>query len=391
MNEEILEQTLRLGEDSVTEFKGVIKSNYKVDRSDMAKAITALANTRGGHVFIGVEDDGTPTGVGTVEQADDLMRQITQICQDVIEPPLLCNVVKREVRGVPILVVEVPFSPNRPHRATGTYYVRDANRSRPALREDLVKLLQSTDYHFDEQPVAGATLDELDRDAVRAFLSSAYPGRTSEQHITPLLGSLKCIDRTGVPTVTGVLMFGREPTRWLVDARISAVRIPGTEVSRTFLDKQEIEGRVLDQLDAASAFIQRNVAAPSHVEGLMRVEGGIPLDVVREAITNAVLHRDYRIASQTRLLVFDDRIEVINPGNLLNQLTLENIRVGGISQKRNPVLASVLNKARRSESLGFGVPDMIRRMKDLGFREPSIEVLGGHFKLILWTTRSTGA
>ncbi len=391
MNEEILEQILRLGEDSVTEFKGVIKTHYKVDRSDTAKAITALANTRGGHLLVGVEDDGTPTGVGTVEQADDLMRQITQICHEHIEPPLLCNVVKREIRGIPVLVVEVPFSPSRPHRATSIYYVRDGNRSRPALREELVKLLQSTDYHFDEQPVAGATLDELDRDAVRAFLTAAYPGRASEQHITPLLGSLKCIDRTGVPTVTGVLMFAREPTRWLVDARISAARIQGTEVSRTFLDKQEIEGRVLDQLDAASAFIQRNVAAPSRVEGLVRVEGGIPLDVVREAITNAVLHRDYRIASQTRLLVFDDRIEVINPGDLLNQLTLENIRVGGISQKRNPVLASALNKARRSESLGFGVPDMIRRMKELGFREPSIEVIGGHFKLILWTTRSAEA
>lgn len=390
MNDETLEQTLRLGEDSVTEFKGVNKSNYKADRSDLAKAITALANTRGGHLLLGVEDDGTPTGVGTVEQADELMRHVTQVCHELIEPPLLCNVVKREVRGVPILVVEIPFSPSRPHRSNSIYYVRDGNRSRPALREELVKLLQSTDYHFDEQPIAGATLDDLDRDSVRTFLSAAYPGRASEQHLTPLLGSLKCLDRTGVPTVTGMLMFGREPTRWLVDARISAVRIQGTDVSRSFLDKQEIEGRVPDQLDAASAFIQRNVAAPSRVEGLLRIEEGLPLDVVREAITNAVLHRDYRIASQTRLLVFDDRIEVINPGDLLNQLTLENIRVGGISQKRNPVLASVLNKSRRSESLGFGVPEMIRRMKELGFREPSIEVLGGHFKLTLWTTRSVG-
>jgi ATP-dependent DNA helicase RecG len=169
------------------------------------------------------------------------------------------------------------------------------------------------------------------------------------------------------------------------------VRIQGTEVSRTFLDKQEFEGRIPDQLDAAGTFIQRNVAAPSHIEGLLRVEGGLPLDVVREAITNAVLHRDYRPASQTRILIFDDRLEVINPGDLLNQLTLENIREGGISQKRNPVLASVLNKARRSESLGFGIPDMVRRMKELGFREPSIELAGGHFKLTLWTTRSTGS
>lgn len=293
---------------------------------------------------------------------------------------------------MPILIVEVPaFSPSRPHRANSIYYARDGNRSRVANREELVRLIQSTDYHFDEQSVTGATLEDLDQEAIHSFLASTYPGRGLEQSVTPYLGALKCLDRTGVPTVTGMLMFGREPTRWLVEARISAVRIQGTEVSRTFLDKQELAVRLPDQIDAASAFIQRNVAAPSHVEGLLRVEEGVPLDVLREAITNAVLHRDYRTASQTRILVFDDRIEVINPGNLLNQLTLENIREGGISQKRNPVLASVLNKVRRSESLGFGIPDMIRRMKELGFREPTIEIVGGHFKLVLWTTRSAGA
>ena len=392
MNEQSLEQMLRSGEDSMTEFKGVIHGNYKADAADLAKAITALANTRGGYLLIGVEDDGTPTGVGTVEQADQLMRQVTQLCQNNIEPPLLCTVAKREVRGIPILVVEVPsYSPSRPHRAASIYYVRDGNRSREARREELVRLIQSTDYHFDEQPMTGATQEDFDRDAVRAFLASAFPGRASEQNVTPLLGALKCVDRTGIPTVTGILLFGREPARWLVDARISAVRLQGTTVSRSFVDKQELTGRLLEQIDAASAFIQRNVAAPAQVEGLVRVERGIPLDVVREAITNAVLHRDYRSASQIRVLIFDDRLEVINPGELLNQLTLDNIRQGGISQKRNPVLASVLNRARRSENLGFGIPEMINRMRELGFREPSIEVTGGHFKLTLWTTPSASA
>src|SRR5689334_11401466 len=167
MNDESLERILRLGEDSTTEFKGVIQRNYKVDPGDLAKAITSLANTRGGLVLVGVEDDGTPTGIGTMEQADALMRQITQACQDNIEPPLSCNVMKREVRGTPILVVEVPaFSPSRPHRANSVYYARDGNQSRVANREELIRLIQSTDYHFDEQPVTGATLEDLDLDAV---------------------------------------------------------------------------------------------------------------------------------------------------------------------------------------------------------------------------------
>ena len=391
MNDETLERLLRQGEDSMTEFKGVVTKNFQADADDLAKAIASMANTRGGLLLLGVEDDGTVSGVGSMEQSDALMRQVTQVCRDRIEPPLICSVAKREVRGTPILIVEVPaFSPSRPHRAGKVYYVRDANRSREASREELVRLIQSTDYHFDEQPVTGATLEDLDLAAVRSILASSHRQLT-EQSVNAHLVSLKCLDRTGVPTVTGVLMFGREPSRWLVDAKISAVRIAGKEISRNFADRQEIEGRLLDQIEAASAFIRRNVPAPSHVEGLVRVEDGLPLDVIREAILNAVTHRDYRYASQIRIFVFDDRVEVINPGELLNQLTLDNIRQGGISQKRNPVLASLLARAQLRENLGFGVPEMMGEMKRRGFKEPSMEVTGGHFRLVLWTTRSEGA
>jgi ATP-dependent DNA helicase RecG len=388
MNDEALEHLLRQGEDSTTEFKGVVQNRYRADPTDLAKAIAALANTRGGLLLLGVEDDGTVTGTGTREDTDALMRQVTQVCQHNIAPPLICSVTKRELRGESLLLVEVPaYSTSRPHRAGSVFYVRDANRSREASREELIRLLQSTDYHFDEQPVTGATPEDLDRDAVREFIASAYRMRPAEDNLTQYLLALKCIDRKGVPTVSGLLFFGREPTRWLLDARVSAVRISGTQISRNFLDRQEFEGRLLEQLEQASAFILRNIPAPSHVEGLVRVEEGLPREVVREAMVNALVHRDYRVASQIRVSVFDDRVEITNPGELLNQLNLDNIRQGGISQRRNPVLASLSEKARRSENLGFGIPEMIRALHELGFKEPSIELVGAHFRLTLWLGR----
>ncbi|WP_147445058.1 ATP-binding protein [Corallococcus sp. CA053C] len=388
--DEMLEQLLRLGEDSLTEFKSVVHRNFQIDADDIAKAIVSMANTKGGLVLIGVEDDGTVSGTGDRKQTDTLMMQVSQLCQDRIEPPLICALQKREHQGQTLLQVEVPaFSPSRPHRAGRIYYVRDGNRSREAKREELVRMLQSTDAYFDEQEMTGATVEDLDTEAVRAFFTSVYPRQISEQNIVPHLTALKCLERTGVPTVAGILMFGKEPTRWLLDARISAVRVQGTTVSSTFLDRQEMEGRLLDQIDQASAFIQRNIAAPSHVEGMLRVADGLPVEVIREAILNAVTHRDYKPASQIRINIFDDRIEILNPGNLLNHLTLENIRQGGISQKRNPILASLLAKAQRRENLGFGVPDMVRVLGEKGFKEPTIELVAGHFKLVLWTTRAT--
>lgn len=391
MTTEELEKRLKLGEDAVTEFKSAVVSSYQVDTKDIAKAITAMANTKGGHVFIGVEDDGTVSGAGTLQQADKLMLQVSQACQNIIQPPIFCALQKLEAQGETVLVVEVPrFSADRPYHTGGKYYVRDANQSREARRDELIRLLQSADYHFDEEPVEGSRLEDLDPGAIRSFLSSIYDEPDLETNSTHLLSALQCVDRNGTPTVTGTLLFGREPQRKFPDARISAVLVKGTEMTSDFVDRKEMGGRLLDQVEDAVTFLKKNVRAPSHVEGLERVEEGLPEKVLREAVLNAVAHRDYRAASQVRIYVFDDRVEIVNPGELLNQLTLDGIRVGGISQRRNPVLAGLLARARRRENLGMGVPEMIRQMKAKKLPPPEFSVSAGHFRVVLRLEGASG-
>jgi len=383
MTFEELEQRLKLGEDSVTEFKSTVVNNYQVDSRDIAKAITAMANTKGGHLFLGVEDDGTVSGAGTPQQVDKLMLQVSHTCHQGIQPPLTCTFQKLESHGQTLLVVEIPrFSAERPYHAAGKYYVRDANQSREARRDELIRLLQSADYHFDEEPVAGSRFEDLDPEAIRAFLAALYdePDEASERR---LLLALQCLDATGTPTVTGMLLFGREPQVRFLDARISAVLFKGTELTSEFVDRKEITGRLFDQVDDAVLFLKKNVRSPSHVEGMERIEEGLPEKVLREAVLNAVAHRDYRAASQVRIYVFDDRVEIVNPGELLNQLTLDGIRFGGISQRRNPVLAGLLARARRRENLGMGVPEMMRQMKARKLPPPEFSVGDGHFRVVL--------
>jgi ATP-dependent DNA helicase RecG len=374
-----IEERLRLGEDGRTEFKSVHRA-ARIDEP-LAKAIVALANGQGGEVFLGVADDGTPEGL-TIVEADALMRQVSQICADQVSPALYCPILKAEVRGALLLVVRVPsFSPDRPYRSIHGkgWYIRDGSQSRALERHDLLRLAASTDYHFDEQPVEGAEPDALDREVVREFLAHVgYEGGTPEQYLRPL----RCADERGVPTVAGILMFGAEPGRWLPDAHISAVRFRGAAVSGDFVDRKEIEGRLSRQIEEAAAFLDRHLA-PARIEGWERKDGGIPERALREALLNAVAHRDYRAPSQIKIFVFDDRVEIINPGGLLNQLSLDSIRLAGTTQHRNRTLAALLARSRRRESLGMGIPEMIRLVRDRGLPEPELDVQGGHFRVVL--------
>jgi ATP-dependent DNA helicase RecG len=378
-----LQQRLRLGEDSRTEFKGVARRGFRVDPDVIAKAVVALANSGGGEVFLGVEDDGTVSGIGSPSESDQLMRQVSQVCRDQVQPAIFCRLVKVEVEEHMVLVVEVPgHAPERPFAARGKYYVRDANRSREATRAELIRLLESESFHFDEQPVAGASLDDLDLDDAQRLLTRAFEG-VGEDRVLSYLRALSCVDGE-VPTLTGVLFFGRDPQRFLLDAMISAARVPDTVPRLDLADRQEIRGAFEAQLEGARAFLARHLAQASRIRGWRREDRTLlPDEVLREALVNALVHRDYRSASQVRLFVYDDRVEVINPGDLLNRLTVEKIRLGGLSQKRNPVIASLSARLERRENLGFGVPEMFRRMVEHGCPEPEIDAGGGHFRLVL--------
>ncbi|MBI2060042.1 MAG: putative DNA binding domain-containing protein [Nitrospirae bacterium] len=382
-----IQQRLSLGEDSRTEFKGVAKAGFDVDLDIMAKAIVAFANSGGGVILIGVEDDGSLSGIGDMGQADSIMRKVSQACRDKVHPPISCTQNKIMVGEMPLLVVEIPgFSTDRPFRAGHLYYVRDANRSREASRDELVRLLQSADSHFDETPVSGSTYEDLDQQATSEFTQEMYGRNFTEEELPRYLQELKCLDPSGIPTLAGILFFAKFPGKWLLDARISAVRIRGKEFRHDVKDQQDITGRISQQLESVLAFIRKQIVSPSHIEGWDRVEqpgpGGIPEEALREAVLNALAHRDYRASSQIRLFVFDDRIEIVNPGGLLNKLTIENIK-NGITQRRNPIISALLNRTTKRESIGFGVPEMIRRMRQLGAPDPDFREEGGHFRVVL--------
>jgi ATP-dependent DNA helicase RecG len=180
-------------------------------------------------------------------------------------------------------------------------------------------------------------------------------------------------------------VFGRDPQRFLLDAYTSIVRLGGTRLGDPKLDAKELRGTVLSQLDAATEYLRLHVEAPFAIVGARRSQAIVPGEAWREAIANALSHRDYQVASQIRVFVLDDRVEIANPGDLLNRLTVDGIRLGGISQRRNPYLSALMARARGRESLGLGVPRMIQIVEEAGLPTPEIAVGSGEFRLTIRT------
>jgi len=181
-------------------------------------------------------------------------------------------------------------------------------------------------------------------------------------------------------TVAGLLVFGKRPQQAMRHSRVSAVRFVGRVVGEEIADRQEIEGRLPQLIDWAEAFLVRNTSLTGRIEGFRRTDRPqYPREVLREAVVNAVAHRDYSITgAQIHLLVLDDVIEVRSPGTLPNTMTLETIRAYN-HVSRNDLITQFLSRMGYMKDFGTGIPRMIRLMKQHNSSEPEFELQGQEF------------
>ena len=285
-----------------------------------------------------------------------------------------------------VLVVRVPKEPERPYRTNrGVHYIRTASGRRQASREELLRLYQATfDLFPDELPVSRTGLADLDRPYFEAAFQAFY-GLTVDEMELPfaqLLRNLKLM-REEELTLAGVLMFGRRPQAWLPFAEVTAVRFPGTQIGESFVDRKDIEGTLEQQITGAEAFLKLHMTVSGQIRGFRRHdEHEIPPFVLREAVANASAHRDYTIRGQVRVFVFDDRVEIINPGRLPNTVTLDNIRLG-IHVERNPIIVTFLARLGLVSRIGTGIPRMIRLMREQGLPTPEFQILDNQFQVVL--------
>jgi predicted HTH transcriptional regulator len=359
--EQLLDK-IGLGEDTVLELKAVRFSGDRVvgpTREDLADELAALANTRDAVLVLGV-DDRTREVVGIPIDRLDLVEEFVRtICQDSIKPPLVATIIRMRLPGSDgddRAVIKVDVSRSLyVHKSPGGYFHRVGSSKRELSTEHLFRLgqqrSQSRIIRFDEQVVAAATIDDLDRALYERFRGPQ--SRDSEGDLLHKLAMARPDDQGRLrPTVAGVLLATREPRNWVTNAFIQAVAyrgvnvVPDADAPSYQLDAADISGPLDAQVIDACHFVRKNmwVAATKTAKAMGRRDlPQFDMVTVFEAIVNAVAHRDYSIyTSKIRLRMFADRLEISSPGALANTMSVESLAFR--QSARNEAVSSLLAK-----------------------------------------------
>ena len=265
-----------------------------------------------------------------------------------------------------------------------------------ALYAALVEYLDSKDLirsgPFDAAPCSNASLDDLDAEQMTRFIRIARGARSfplpEDASMEELLGHLNLLN-DGRPTNAAVLLFGKSPQHLLISSGVKCAHYHGTQVAKPIPSHQIYNGTAFQLVDQAVDFVlsKINLWVGTRAESVQApVAYEIPKEVVTEAIVNAVAHRDYTSNASVQVMLFSDRLEVLNPGRLPPSLTLEQLRETHRSVPSNPLLARSLYLNQYIEEMGTGTLDMIRRCSDAGLPEPEFTDSSG-FKTIIWRAK----
>lgn len=342
-----IERRLRLGEDSAWEFKEI---EFKGDRlpssqrTSLMEEIDAFANSDGGVLLCGVSDDGAIQGMSRV-QLDTLERAVVEICSDSITPSIHARMLREEVKGKMLLLVDVPQG-YALHETPAGSFARVGSSKRKLDSDKRMRLAQQRGqarFHwFDEQAVPETGFGSLDLDLWKPLLSAE--GASSPQIALEKMGLLRA-DRHGKirATVAGLLICSNRPRQWLPSAYITATHYRGNDRASGQTDAQTIDGPIQSQIVEALAFARRNMAVGARKDPAREDLPQYSEQAIFEALVNAVVHRDYQARGDAiRLSMFADRMEIRSPGGLPNTLTVESM--GERQSTRNEVLSSALGR-----------------------------------------------
>jgi len=379
----MLQSYLARDEGKTLEFKENCKSLQHI-----VQTAVAFANTAGGSIVIGVRDR-TKEVVGVKDPLAEEER-LANAFADGIRPLLIPDIQIHSWRDRELIVVNIPHSIGpyyvRSEGSESGVYIRLGSTNRQAGPEMIgeIRLLARNTF-FDEQPCTETSSEEVDfRAASEFFAAISHPLNSPERKSLGLVVEYRGRE---VPTNGAVLLFGKNRRRLFPDVNIRCARFRGIVTSR-FIDQTEIDEYLPKAVESAVFFVERHTLQGIEIGRIRRKERSeYPSTAVREAIINAVVHADYSISGTgTKLAIFDDRIEITNPGLLPFGLTIE-AALSGVSRLRNRVIGRTFRELSFIEQWGSGIGRMLAVCNEAGLKPPRFEEMGTNFRVTLFGTR----
>ncbi len=395
-------------ENSGVEFK---RDDIRPD--ELAKEIAALLNLEGGYILLGVEDDGTVSGL--VRDSKEAEEWVMNICRNNLQPPItpyweIIPWDESKCIGVLTLPADSPDKPYKGRRGSSwVTFVRVGSTSREASREEEARLYQASRIvRYDLKPVSGTSIRDLDLNLLENYfkniLNQNTPALENETAWRKILLNTDILveDRSNLlAAVGGLLLFGNNPNRYLPQAGITATAYPKEDKSYNTTDEEIIrgplvslfssKGKVLGKgvIDRTVDFVIRNMGTKAWLESGRRLrKRAYPKEAVREAIVNAVAHRDYTITvTDIEISLYRDRLEIISPGCLPNTVTVEKMKQG-YRAARNELLKEILRDYGYVEHRGMGVRNrIVLEMKNHNGTDPDLIEEESRFIVRLWSEK----
>lgn len=365
MTPEDLTTRIALGEGFTTEFK-------RSGTSHLGREICAFANATGGVILIGVSDSGEIVGANDHNRLKSEVQTIARSA----EPPIAVEIDSVDE----VLIVTVPAQHSKPYSFGGKFFIREGASSQQMSREEIREFFYKEGLiHFDETPCEKFSLeDDLTDDVWALFRRRARI--PAEMEPVTALTNLHLLGADGRMSQAGAWLLARDILKFNVSGDVACALFMGTDKVR-ILDRRGFHGDVYSMIDEVVAYILSKINVEYVIKHVKREERPeLPEEALREAVVNALAHRDYRSTANVQVYIFKDRVEIVSPGGLPAGMTEADLGIKSIP--RNPLLFATLHRMEAVEHIGSGIKRIRNFCREYGVAAPKIEVSQSWFTLI---------
>ena len=387
MTEDTFKDLCLCGETTKVQFKEAFTS-----QKEIAKEMIAFANSKGGVILFGVEDkSGKLVGL-SYDEIQVISRELGNAANEQVRPTIYIDTEVVRMDEQHFLICSIEEGKNEPYKnLNGEIWVKQgADKRRITENAEILSLFQdSGSYQPDAAGVNGTTFDDLDRYAIDDYLQKVYAttldrfGGKAEQ----VLKNIHVLNHNSVPTLAGYLFFGKHPEYNCPTCMVKAVSFFGNDLAGTqYRDTKEILGNMPQLYDKSMAFLKANLHNVQEEGASFNTVGKLEIaeEVLEEVVQNALVHRDLLRSAPIRILIFDNRVEIISPGALAGGLTEEDIR-NGKTYQRNPYMATFATNALHYKGIGSGIVRILAEYPDIQLDNDDS---AKEFKVTVWRAKS---